>query len=129
VVITGRHRPHELLLLAVSIPIGLSYVFGAPPPGSVAALIPAWEVRIWAWLLLFSGLVGLVSSSWGRDARFALRLEAGAMLLGAGALLIYTVAVFQLGTWRGLFAGGITVAWMAANLWRALQIRRDLREM
>jgi len=119
-VVAGRHRPHEVLLLAVSVVSGLAYVIGAPAPGSLAALLPGWAVAVWAWGLLLSGVVGL-SGVWR-----SLELEAAAMLLGAGALLWYAVAVAQFG-WRGLFGGAVALAWASANVWRAAQIRRDLR--
>jgi len=129
VVVAGRSRPHELLLLGLSLLSGISYLLGAPPPGSITALMPAWEVHAWAAGLLASGLVGLVGCWWRGNHALGLGLEMGAMLIGSGALLLYSVAAFSLGGWRALFAGGIGVTWMAANLWRAGQIRYDLRQL
>jgi hypothetical protein len=120
VVIAGRHRPHEILLLAVSVLIGGAYILGAPQPGSLAALLPGWAVVVWSAGLLASGAVGLFG------VFRSMRLEQAGMLLGAAALLWYTVAVAQFG-WRGLFAGAICLAWAAANLARALQIQREVR--
>jgi len=119
VVIPGRHRPHEILRLAVSVVTGAAYTFGAPAPGSLAALLPGWAVLVWSVGLALSGLVGLVGVLW------SLRLEAAGMLTGAGALVWYTAAVGQLG-WRALFAALISLAWAGANVWRAVQIRGDL---
>ena len=120
VVISGRHRPHEVLLLIVSVITGLAYTVGAPPPASVAALLPAWALLVWSVGLAVSGAVGLAGVLWSP------RVEAAGMLLGTGALLWYSVAVAPFG-WRALFAGLIASGWAAANLWRALQIRNDLK--
>lgn len=128
-VVVGRDRPHELLLLAWSLISGISYLLGAPPPGSITALMPAWEIHAWAAGLLASGLIGLVGCWWRGNHAFGLGLEMGAMLIGSGALLLYVVAAFSVAGWLALFAGGLVVTWLAANLWRVGQIRRDLRNL
>lgn len=127
VVVVGRDRPHELLLLGWSLFSGVSYLLGAPPPGSITALMPAWEIHAWAGGLLASGLIGLVGCWWRGNHALGLGLELGAMLIGSGALLLYSVAAFAVGGWRATFAAGLVATWMAANLWRVGQIRRDLR--
>jgi hypothetical protein len=124
VVISGRHRPHEIFLLAVSLLLGLAYTLGAPPPTSVAALMPDWAQHVWAGGLLLSGVVGLLGALTQRS--WSLQTEQAGMLLGAAALFWYAAAVAPYG-WRALFAGAVCLAWAAANLTRALQIRRDLR--
>jgi hypothetical protein len=124
VIVSGRHRPHEILFLVVSVVVGVAYTAGAPPPTSVAALLPGWTVRVWAVGLAVSGLLG--AAGLVARAAWALQLEQAAMLIGAGALVWYTAAVAPFG-WRALFAGCISAAWAGANLWRAAQIRRDLK--
>jgi hypothetical protein len=123
VVVSGRHRPHEILLLAVSVLVGAAYTFGAPPPTSLAASMPHWAVRVWATGLALSGVVGLVGVA-GRST-WALQVEQAAMLIGAAALVWYTAALAPLG-WRALFAEAVFGAWAVANLVRARQIRQDL---
>jgi len=120
IVISGRHRPHELLLLVVSLATGLAYTVGAPPPTSVAALLPGWALHVWSLSLALSGVIGIVGV-WR-----SLRLEQAGMLLGAAALVWYCAAVVPFG-WRALFAGLVSLAWAAANLVRAAQIGRDLK--
>lgn len=127
VIVTGRHRPHEILFLALSVVTGLAYTFGAPPPNSLAALLPGWALAVWAIGLALSGAVGLVGIWLRRPA--GLHIEQGAMLLGTAALVWYTAGVIGLAGWRGLFAGGVSVAWAVANLVRAWQIQRDLRSV
>lgn len=135
VVVTGRHRPHEVLLLALSILVGVSYTIGAPPPTSVAALMPPWLVHTWAFGLLASGVIGLLSLIGGRGSlERRMRLELGSMLLGAAAILLSTEATFQyaIGVGRlgqALLSGGFGLAWAAANIVRAFQARQELREL
>jgi hypothetical protein len=110
--------------------VGVAYTAGTPPPQSVAATMPQVIVRAWAIGLLASGIVGLVAVLAPLDVRLSLHLETGAMLIGAGALIIVAVSVFTFtGLSRGLFGGGFCAAWLTANLARAVQIRRDLRSL
>jgi hypothetical protein len=120
VVISGRHRPHQLFLMAVSLVLGTAYTLGAPPPQSLAALLPGWALLTWSVGMLVAGAVGL----WG--AWRSLRLEQAGLLLGAAALAWYVAAVAQFG-WRALLPTAICVAWAGANVWRAGQIQKDLR--
>lgn len=124
VVISGRHRPHELLLLVVSVLTGVAYTIGAPPPASVSALMPAWALHVWSAGLAVSGVLGLAGAITRRS--WSLAVEQAGMLIGAAALVWYVGAVIPFG-WRGLFAGLVSLAWAAANVARAVQINRDLR--
>lgn len=108
----------------MSIVTGVAYTIGAPPPSSIAALMPAWALHVWSAGLAASGVLGLVGAVARRP--WALQVEQAAMLLGAAALIWYTGAVAPYG-WRAAFAGLISVAWAGANVWRAVQIRQDLR--
>lgn len=124
VLISGRHRPHEILLLVVSLVTGIAYTIGAPPPTSVAALMPGWALHVWSLGLAVSGAVGLLGVLTQRQ--WSLQVEQAGMLLGAGALLWYAAALAPFG-WRALLAGAIALAWAAANVARAQQIRTDLK--
>lgn len=129
VIVVGRQRPHQVLLLAWSLIFGVSGLTTAPAPTTVAALVPHWETVVWAAMLAISGAVGLLGVVRRRDPVLSLQLEAGAMLIGSGALLLYIVAAFAVAGWRALFAGGLVASWLIANLWRSIQIRRDLKGM
>lgn len=124
VIVAGRHRPHEQLLLAYAALLGASYLVGAPVPPSVTGLLPPGGVTVWAVVLAVSGVAGLVGC-WWRGER-GLGVELGALLMNAGALLLYSTAVFLVAGWRALLPGGLVAAWAAANMWRAIQIRSDI---
>lgn len=130
VILSGRHRPHELFLFGISVILGLSYLFGSPPPNSLAAELPAVVFKAWAVALLVSGgfgLFGCLAPARHREA--GLQIERGALLINAGAVAIYTTVLFAFGGWRALGAGLIAAAWAAANIARAVQISNDLRAM
>lgn len=129
VVITGRQRPHELVLLGFALLIGLAYTVGAPPPRSSAAEMPAWLVRLWAVGLLVHGVAGLAAVFVPGPKGRSLLAEAGSMLIGAGALLVVAAASFSYAGWGALLGGGFLLAWAVANVVRAFQIRRDLRSL
>jgi hypothetical protein len=125
-VIAGRHRPHEQLLLTYGALSGAVFlVGGAPEPASIAASMPGPVVTAWAAGLVASGVVGMVGC-WWRGERGQI-LEAGGLLVGAGSLLLYSAALISAVGLRALFPAGVIAAWLCANLWRVAQIRRELR--
>lgn len=125
IVVTGRHRPHEQLLLAWSALLGAVYLIGAPPPASIIALLPTLAVKVWALALLVSGATGL-AGCWWRGER-GLGLELGGLLMNSGAMALYATAAFSIAGVRALLPAGIVLAWALANLWRAVQVMADLR--
>jgi hypothetical protein len=125
-VLTGRHRPHEQLLLAYGALSGAVFLAGAPEPAGIAAVMPGAVVTLWAVGMVVSGVVGLVGN-WWRGERGQV-LEAGGLLVGAGSLLIYAATAVAAAGTRAMFPAGIILAWFAANLWRAVQIRAELRQ-
>lgn len=125
VVFPSRHRPHEQLLLAWSALSGATLLIGAPEPASLAALMPGVVVTLWSAGLVVSGVAGLIGC-WWRGERGQI-LEAGGLLIGAGALLMYAVAAIAAAGSRALFPAGVILAWLLANLWRVNQIRRELK--
>jgi hypothetical protein len=128
VALLGRHRSHEVFLLAVSAFLGLAYLFGSPPPGSLQALMPKPIFYAWATVLLVSGTVGLAGCYWPRRMDVALELERGAMTLQVAGLLLYTAVLFGYAGWQALASGGISIAWAVANGYRAWQISKLLRQ-
>lgn len=127
VVITGRRRPHEVMLIVLSLVWGVLGVFGAPEPDSLVAQVASWLVVAWSVLLLLSGMLGVTGIAWRGEMYRGLVLEQASMMSGAAATLIYAYALFSLPGWTGKFVAFLVSVWTAANLWRALQIRADLR--
>jgi hypothetical protein len=129
VVFAPRVRAHELVFCALSFGLGMSYLLGAPPPASAAAQMPGWLVHAWAAGLAISGAAGLTAAMITRWRETSLTLEAGAMLMGAGALILVAVAIAAAIGMAGLFGAAFCLAWAIANLFRAVQIRRELAEL
>ena len=125
-VVAGRKRPHELLLFAYGVFLGV-VTLTRPGEGSLSHTLPRWVVVGWAAGMIVSGLVGL-TAPWLRPIGRALLVEFGALLIGAGALLIYAFAVLTvIPGFQGILSGVLLCAWVAANGWRAIQITVDLR--
>jgi hypothetical protein len=126
VVVTGRHRPHEVTFLIYSALLGLALLAGAWPPGSIEQLMPGWIRWTWYVLLAGSGLVG-VASFLLRDIYTALTFERAAMVGQVSAFGLYGMAIFVVAGWRGLAAGGLCLSWALASAWRWRQIVREMR--
>lgn len=128
IVITGRHRPHELLLLVYGTFIGITTLAGERT--AVSALMPTWVVTLWALCFVLSGIVGLFGAWWRSSIVRGLWLELGGMLLGAAATALYSASVFTIiKGWQGIIGSGLVAAWGIANMWRATQIRLDLKKI
>lgn len=128
-IVNDYNRPHELLLLGLSVITGASYLFGTPPPGSITALMPKWQIIIWSIGLLVSGCFGLFGCLYKQNIELSLTIEGSSMLIGAGSLLIPAVFSLTIGGSRAFLAAGTSAAWLLANLWRALQIRQNLKQI
>jgi len=126
-VVAGRSRPHEVLLLATSIPLGAGVLLTAPAPQSLTSLMPRWFVLAWAAALAVSGLVGLVAIYWPGPAARKLSAESAALILNGGSLGVFALAAVAASGWRAWFAASYFAAWAAADIIRSLQIRRDLK--
>lgn len=130
VVVRSRHSPHKLALLGLALLTGVAYLLGAPPPQSLAAQMPTWLVHAWAVGLLLHGAAGFAGVfAPRRHLDRGLGVEVGAMLFGAAALLVVAAASFKYAGGAALLGGGLAAAWAVANVWRAAQIRRDLRQL
>lgn len=126
VVLTGRHRPHEVVFLAFSAIIGAAFMIGAKPPGTLERLVPPPVLWSWYALLLASGVVGLISITVADPYR-ALVLERTAMLGHTVAPAMYSIALGVVGTATATFTVAFLVAWSVASGWRVWQVNKDLR--
>lgn len=124
---TGRHQPHEVLLLVFSILGGLAFLLGADAPSTLERALPAAVVTTWRWSLLVSGTLGLVGCYWRGYVVTGLLIERGAMLMAAATGLLYIVALFSVAGLAAVGAGIYTTAYAVACIIRAGQISRDLR--
>ncbi|GIM88744.1 hypothetical protein [Paractinoplanes toevensis] len=129
VVVVGRDRPHEVALNVWAIVIGVLLTFGAPRPGSMAALVGGGTFYVFSVGLGLGGLIALIGSHWGRDVERSLEIERAGLIILAGALLVYAVAVTVTFRGQALVAGGLVTAWVWANIRRSVIITRDLQRV
>ncbi|MDG4790363.1 hypothetical protein O7626_31340 [Micromonospora sp. WMMD1102] len=127
-VVTGRHRPHEVLFLGFSAVTGAAFVAGAKPPGTLESLMDLWVLWTWYGLLLASGVVGLISFLLS-DLYRALVYERAAMVGHVTAPTMYGVALLATGQATALFAGAFCLTWAAASGWRCWQVQQDIRSL
>lgn len=127
VVVLGSLRPHEVMVLVYGTYAGTIYLV-APPPSALVETAGTTYTRVWAAGLVLSGVTGLASLLRRLSLPFRLQIEQGAMLMGAGALLLVTFAAWRL-PGRGWFTIGLAGAWAVANVIRMIQIRRELKKI
>lgn len=117
------------MLLALAPVFAYDMIFGESGRGLHASGLPIWEIHTFATVLALSGIVGLVGCFARERAKWwsvGIRLEGGALALGAGGLLLFTYVMGTLSDWRGV--GFIfTAAWTVANMWRSGQCVSDVR--
>lgn len=126
IVVTGRHRPHEVLFLVLSTAAGAAFVLGAKPPTTVQQLVGPWVLWTWYLLLLASGVIGLISIV-QPDTYRALVLESAAMVGQTAAPLLYGLALLASGVPAAGFAVAFCLTWAGASAWRAWQVWRAMR--
>lgn len=130
-VISGRHRPHELMLFVASLLLAVLWLAGIPLSTSLDRLVPPLSVIAWYSMNGFAGVVGLAALylPW-RVAGRALWLELAANAAASGSGAAYAAAILYFGGWRGLAAGlFIVCVWVGGSVGRISQIRRELGEL
>lgn len=130
-------NPFEVFLLSFGLVVGSPLLFGAPTPGSTAALLGPTLVRVWAWMLCVGCLVAL-TGAWWTWWRWLSRWWSWAEPDIGTALLIEQVGLVAVGvasgiyTWGIVAADGLTGRYIAAGifagfgvacLWRAVLIQ------
>lgn len=127
-VVTSRSRPHEMFAFAAQLLLGVAYLVTVPEPASLSALVPGWLVVLWSAGLVVCGAAGLVSARMPMGVR-ALELERGALAVSTGTLLLMGGASAAVNGLRSSFGIAMIAAWAGANVWRMVQIRRDVAKL
>ena len=128
IIVTGRHRPHEVMFLVLSALAGGLFVAGAKPPTSLEQLVEPWVLWTWYLLLLGSGVIGLASIALP-DTYRALVLEVAAMIGQMTAPLLYGLALLSTGSPAAAFAIAFCLTWAWASAWRGWQVWRGMRAL
>jgi hypothetical protein len=127
----SRH-PDELFLLFLCLVSGITIVFGdVPPPDSIEAALPRWAAIAWGIGLLLGPLTTLIGIFWPQRFKQTDGLiveQVGQMVTGVIAIFYGTILLIA--AWpAAIVAGGITIAFGFARLWRWYQIQRILRDL
>jgi len=126
IVVTGRHRPHEVMFLVLAAVAGAAFFLGAKPPTTVEQLVDPWVLWTWYLLLLASGVIGLISIALP-DTYWALVLELAAMQGQTAAPLLYGLALLASSNSAATFAIAFCLSWAGASAWRCWQVWRGMR--
>ncbi|MBQ1064462.1 hypothetical protein [Micromonospora sp. C41] len=128
IIVTGRHRPHEVMLLVLSALAGIAFVAGAKPPSTVEQLVDVWVLWTWYLLLLASGVIGLIGIALP-DTYRSLVLELAAMVGQTAAPAVYAVALLSTGSGAVGFAVAFCASWASASAWRGWQVWTSMRAL
>lgn len=128
IIVTGRHRPHEVMFLVLSAAAGAAFIAGAKPPTTLEQLVAPWVLWTWYVLLCGSGVIGLVSIAMA-DTYRALVLELAAMHGQTAAPLLYGLALLSTRQPGVAFAVAFFVGWSGASAWRGWQVWQGMRAL
>ena len=114
-------EPHRAAWHFLAVLIGFSAI--VTPPRGLGALVPHWELSLWAALLMLSGIAGaLAPLRQSADLPDALAIERAALWVQMGTLAwIITASMWLRGTADGLGVIAYLV-WIIANAWRDRRI-------
>lgn len=118
-----------MMLLALCLISGLTYLAGANPPSSVEEAMPGWLLAAWYSTLVAAGITGMVGNLWPGQLGTALLVRMSGQLFAAGPAAAYAIAAISYGGVKALFAGGIVLAWSLVCLWTAKYLSEDLRRV
>ena len=127
-VTSGRH-PFEAAILTATVFVGLVLAVTGRAPRSAEETMGHAVLALWMTLMSLAGLIALVGAWWRGRVETGLRVEMAGVLLLAGGVSMYVIAVFTVSGWAALVAGGFVAA-IAVGAWaRAIQIGVDLRRI
>ncbi|GAB7053138.1 hypothetical protein [Catenuloplanes indicus] len=127
-VTSGRH-PFEAAILVATVFVGVVLAVTREVPRSASQTMPHGLITVWMVMLAAAGLVALLGAWWRGSVETGLRVEMAGILLLAGGVTMYVIAVFTVSGMAALVAGGFTAA-IACGAWaRAGQIGLDLRRI
>lgn len=126
-VTASRVRAHEVALLASSTAIGVGMLVAAPSPQSVASVLPRWLIVVWAALFVLSGAIVVGAVFWRGNMVRALFAEAAGLLFNCWPVGTASISVFVFNGSRGFLAGCFFAGWTVANVWRCVQIVREIK--
>ncbi len=124
-VVVPRPRPREIVLDVFFVVIAVAFFAGLTPPISVESQIPeGWR---WAWyLLLFIGGGATLLSHLRRRWDDRLVWERHGCVASAAGCLTFAICAWGYTGWSATFAAGLMTAWAGAQVWRIVQIHREL---
>jgi hypothetical protein len=99
-------NPFEFYLLVAVCIVGVLYLIGLPPPNSVAMLLPAPMVKLWAVNLGVGGLSAFIGGLWRRNLSHGLlAYQVGWVLVGVACLTYGLALLLLFPTTGGVYAG------------------------
>lgn len=122
-------KPFELFLLALCLLQGVGILLTGPPPESISAILDQRLILLWGGLLAIGSFAALLGIFWRGRIISSYIIEQVGLILCGGGTLVYGLAVFNLASWRGSFAGGISLAFSLACVVRTRTLQRLIREM
>lgn len=123
----ARRHPYQVLVAVACCLSGAGILLGGPPPSSVASLVPAALVYLWAVSMVVAGILVLAAAVI-RSAVTALYLEiAGELPLSLSALTFGIAAIVFAGS-KGFSGSAILIGFGIAAGVRWFQVSRTLRQ-
>ena len=126
-VIHTSRSPFELWLLAAALVSGIGGLAMPGSPSRVTAGLPPWAQIVWYAGLAVSGALGMTGAMSSR--LWSLYVERGALVMLAGLLTVYTVAIVATVKPSLAFGAVLTASLIPACVVRVRQINADVRHV
>jgi hypothetical protein len=123
-------EPYRVCFQTFALLLGLAYAVVVPPPNSLAAVLPAWVVLVWAIGLTATGAAGLTANlAWRVDVLVRYAIERLALWTQVGVLGIIAGSAIYVNGARSAFTVAILATWATANVIRDRQIASTLHSL
>lgn len=122
-----QRHPFEVMIFAVALLQGTTFVFGRVPPSVAAINLEPAVLVLWGFCLMFAGAMGIASAAW-RDIDTAVLLERIAVGTLGVAAPCYALAILSSTGLDGLAASYTPMMTVPFAFWRMAQIQAVFRQ-
>lgn len=129
VVVTRSRQAHEVFMMGYSALFGVVILLSDKTDNPVLAQMDRTSFTAWALAMTGSGLMALTGCFWRQSVSTGLFLEQIGLYANAACVAIFAGFLFQVAGAQATFTSGVCLAWILADVVRAMEVRKDQRDL